>query len=966
MLPSTLITIFKKSVCSSVAVTMLFAPTWAMGTDNNMKAIGREAQAFGTSEAQNLKANPPTLSGSSIQIPMKDGTSLSFGSKELSNQSGSVQRQWSAEDIAALKGLFDGSDDDGVDRGVKAKEKLFGNTETLEGQIHQIMIDGSNQVRPDWSKDKIILEAEKILDQYEKNDITDCRTDKFILDKSKTIHEPKLEQCEQVVDRTGNCQITHDYRAGVIRHYSGPYNIESCGEGCTSIWLGKVGDNYWNGGSCSLFTDEILFVVTNPQAITRAELDYAAYDDQMQVWIGPRNRESKVYEGPNWGQFPFYDHNNERRPGTRCELSTHWIWDPKGDGYGCTEYACRYTQQNMGAINVTNHIRNVGKGGIVRFYLRDAIGGKGEAFARMRIYYDSRRAIIDDSWTPAECVQNVHAIRDGFASGNYTCISMPAVGSNGCAQIDGVFVCPHHLNPSPLPGISNLCLKVSVNARYDFYKGPMDCWTDINGNRQCPNNQGGALDKCSKLEERGCQFISSTCTEGAMGASGTCYVNEATYDCGKDVVINDSEEITETTCSGDISCMGKDCIGITKSDSESFAKIAGLMNALQFMAQDMECTGIREDGTMTEQEDVKCSVFAGNASKCKIAVGGVQDCCENQNPIGMGPYLGMIMSKSTGEYMMNPLDKQLKEGLAGDAGEALGHGAWSSVSQIGQASWAVAGYLNEFSSFIENISSWHDIFMPSMDVLVAHAKTALKIYIKRVLQELFKEAAEMVWGAVGGSSGAGAGGAMSGAAGEAMAAAGAALGVIAAIYAAYCVAIMVIQAVYKCTEDEMQLTAMRDVGNCHYIGSYCADKKLGVCIKKMRSYCCFSSPLSRIIQEQLRKQGDRLGAEFSSFGSAKNPRCAGIPLEKVGEIDWDRVDLSEWIAILENNGKFPNSSNIDIDKLTGSQSKLNYDGERVDSATRNQERIQHVDVDKERQRADDAFQIDTGYNGTSK
>ena len=961
---NTLITAFRKSVCTTVSVTMLFAPTWAMGTDTNMKAIGREAQSFATEQAGDIKANPPTLVGNELQIPMKDGTSLSFGTGELSNQSDSLNRQWTPEDIAELKGLFDGSDDEGVEKGNAAKEKLFGNTNTLEGQIHQIMIDGSNQVMPDWSKDQIMIEAEKILDQYETNDITDCKTDKFLIDKSKIVHETKLEQCEQVVDRSGNCQITHDYRAGVIRHYDGPYNIESCGEGCTTIWLGKVGDNYWPGGSCKLYTDEILFVVTNPDAITRAELDYAAYDDQMQVWIGPRNREQKVYEGPNWGKFPYNDHNNDRRPGTTCELGTHWIWDPKGDGFGCTESACRYTQQSLGAINITSQIKSVGKGGIARFYLRDAIGGYGEAFARMRIYYDAKKAIIDDAWTPPECVQNVYAINDKFAKGSYTCISMPTIGSDGCAQIDGVFVCPHHLNPSPLPGISNLCMKVNVNADYDFYKGQMDCWTDINGNLQCPNNQGGSLDKCSKLEEKGCQFISSKCTEGALGASGTCYVNEATYDCGKDVVINDSEEVTETTCSGDVSCMGEDCVGITETESESFAKISALMNALQYMAQDMECTGTNEDGTFTQQEDVKCNVFAGNPSKCKIAVGGISDCCENQNPIGMGPYLGMIMSKSTGEHMLEPLNKYLTgEIIDPEYIELLGHGAWSSVSQIGAASWAVSGYLNVFSSFIENISSWHDLFFPSMDVLIAHAKTAIKLYIKQCLQDLFKEVAKKLWGNAAGS---GAGSSMSGPVAEALGAAGAALGVIAAIYAAYCVAVMLIQAIYKCTEDEMQLTAMRDVGNCHYIGSYCDSKVLGMCVKKIRSYCCFSSPLSRIIQEQLRKQGDRLGADFSNFGSAKEPRCAGIPLEKVGSIDWDQVDLSEWVAILENNGKFPNSTTVDVNKLTGSESKLNYDGERVDTVTRNKDRIQYVDVDAERKRAHEEYQVDTGYRGQQK
>ena len=392
------------------------------------------------------------------------------------DQSDSLNRRWTPEDIAELKGLFDGSDDEGVEKGNAAKEKLFGNTNTLEGQIHQIMIDGSNQVMPDWSKDQIMIEAEKILDQYETNDITDCKTDKFLIDKSKIVHETKLEQCEQVVDRSGNCQITHDYRAGVIRHYDGPYNIESCGEGCTTIWLGKVGDNYWPGGSCKLYTDEILFVITIrtplpvPSSTTlpmttrcRSGSDRAiASRRSTKVRIGESSRTTittmiAVRER----------HANSARIGFGIPVSA-------------VRSACRYTQQSLGAINITSQIKSVGKGGIARFYLRDAIGGYGEAFARMRIYYDAKKAIIDDAWTPPECVQNVYAIDDKFAKGSYTCISMPTIGSDGCAQIDGVFVCPHHLNPSPLPGISNLCMKVNVNADYDFYKGQMDCWTDIN------------------------------------------------------------------------------------------------------------------------------------------------------------------------------------------------------------------------------------------------------------------------------------------------------------------------------------------------------------------------------------------------------------------------------------------------------------------------------------------------------
>lgn len=920
-----------------------------MGTETNMSAIGKEAQAFATDKANEFSSNPPRLDGNNLQIPMKDGSALSFGSSELSNQSG-VKRQWTPEDIAELKGLFDGSDDEGKELGTKAKEKLFGNTSTIEGQIHQIMIDGSNQAVPDWSKDKIIIEAEKILNEFEKNDITDCRTDKIVLDKSQVVHQPQLEQCEQVIDRSGECTITHNYRAGVIRYHDGYPNMTSCGENCTQMWLSRPFTG-GGGGGCKLHEYQIRFSITNPDAITKVVLDEIYWDDQLQLYLGPDGRETKILQLPYAHTFvPQFD----KDPGVKP------VFTYPGPFSGAHPESCEQRQSwywRNTPLDITKYFKEAKKGDIFSFKIRVAINGNiGGANARLRVYYDSAQAVVDDAWVPPECVQNVYAINDGFAKGTYTCVQMPPLESNGCALVDSVYVCPHHLNPSPLKGISNLCQKVAVNAKYDFYKGQMDCWTDINGNKQCPNNQGGALDKCSKLEDRGCQFISSECTEGAMGASGTCYVTESTYDCGKDVVIADKEETTETVCSGDISCIGKECVGITESKSESFAQISAIMNALQYMGQDMQCTEPDPNGPIEHQQNVTCTAFSGNPAKCKIAVGGIQDCCENQNPVGMKPYLGMIMGQATGEYLQKPLDKvlaaQSKDGL-----EAVGHGAWSSVSQIGHTSWAVAGYINTFSSFIENISSWKDIYMPSMDVLVAHAKTAIRLYIQKLLTEKFMNTAGALVGDMIGGAG------LSQGASQALGAAGAALGVIAAVYAAYCAAVMLIQAVYKCTEDELKLTSMRDVGNCHYIGSYCAQKRLGLCVKKMRSYCCFSSPLSRIVQEQVRKQGDMIGGEFAGFGSAKNPQCAGIPIEKIGLIDWDRIDLSEWIAILENNGQMPNGNTVGIDQLTGSQSKLNYDGKRVDSKQRTEERIKHVDVDAERERARKKFEIDTGYRG---
>ncbi|MDF5446992.1 conjugal transfer protein TraN, partial [Vibrio parahaemolyticus] len=96
---------------------------------------------------------------------------------------------------------------------------------------------------------------------------------------------------------------------------------------------------------------------------------------------------------------------------------------------------------------------------------------------------------------------------------------------------------------------------------------------------------------------------------------------------------------------------------------------------------------------------------------------------------------------------------------------------------------------------------------------------------------------------------------------------------------------------YKCEEEEFTMNAKRALKNCTYVGSYCKSKVLGACIEKREAYCCFNSPLSRIIQEQVRPQ---LG---QNFGDPKNPQCEGIPLDKIAEIDWSKINLDEWLGI---------------------------------------------------------------------
>jgi hypothetical protein len=80
---------------------------------------------------------------------------------------------------------------------------------------------------------------------------------------------------------------------------------------------------------------------------------------------------------------------------------------------------------------------------------------------------------------------------------------------------------------------------------------------------------------------------------------------------------------------------------------------------------------------------------------------------------------------------------------------------------------------------------------------------------------------------------------------------------------------------------------------CHYVGDYCAEKiPLAGCVQKKKTYCCFGSPLARIIQEQGRPQ---LG---KGWGDPKSPDCSGFTIDEFQKLDFSKIDFSEWINMI--------------------------------------------------------------------
>jgi conjugal transfer mating pair stabilization protein TraN len=117
-----------------------------------------------------------------------------------------------------------------------------------------------------------------------------------------------------------------------------------------------------------------------------------------------------------------------------------------------------------------------------------------------------------------------------------------------------------------------------------------------------------------------------------------------------------------------------------------------------------------------------------------------------------------------------------------------------------------------------------------------------------------------------------------------------------------------------CGEKEKLLQKKRQARLCHYVGTYCAKKVLGKCVKKKSSFCCFGSKLLKAFQEQGRKQIN-LG-----WGKPKHPMCRGFTIIELQRIDFSKLDLSEAFEDLMKN--------YNPSKLQGTGQKI---GERLDT-----------------------------------
>jgi len=245
--------------------------------------------------------------------------------------------------------------------------------------------------------------------------------------------------------------------------------------------------------------------------------------------------------------------------------------------------------------------------------------------------YDPGTGLYQDApWSPPDDLIIAQLTGYGICDGTNTCLDLAPTPVDD----EGKPIEPPGLGPSPIPGVSNLCRTVATQTQCLYNQGTMECWVDPQGATHCPYNEGDITDSCGALQGNpACTHVSEACILTAP--NGVCLVWEETHDCGELREVPVASQQSSYACPGPMACMGGECAtpAETPSAEQDFFQAAQLFEAGQEMGQDAVCP-----------TPDTCAVFGGDALECKKAVGGIVNCCEKPEGIGLGEYISMLLA----------------------------------------------------------------------------------------------------------------------------------------------------------------------------------------------------------------------------------------------------------------------------------------------------------------------------------
>lgn len=537
-----------------------------------------------------------------------------------------------------------------------------------------------------------------------------------------------------------------------------------------------------------------------------------------------------------------------------------------------------------------------------------------------------------ESFPGQAVVDNVPFAFDGVGPSAAATAVFPPWGPNSSASDNNTMSGPSMAGLLPLA-----CKKMSGPPLTCDFPTRGNCTINPQGIQECTQIAGLTLaqnfgdpqfqDTCSDTTpptpalfgNAACKIVGdakTTCMGDATGLyTGICYAYQVTYDCGTDEIMTlPGNAVPSTACSGPIRCMGTECHnplgGNAASDFHAVATVGGLLDNIQ---RNIICVENGDQPLSPDlgQQNCTISIFGGKETYCRQPIGSnldvasiTPDCC---NPKGMGTIDPLVYFKAFEILKKVYRTPQVQTALASFASGLRADPATNSIVEgyeklHGSIEGAITGTTEMFRSAYEAIANGLG-FETVTEVATDLAKdlTVNTPAAEGATQSLLLDAADGVLAAAGLGEGV---------ASQALNSLKEIPGfdMLMQAYSIWSWAKLIGNLIWRCNADEQQLYINNKTGLCHMVGTYCRASALVACIEKRQSFCCYKSFLARVISEQIRNSPTMIPRGqglFGGWGTPTAPFCRGFSPNELATVDWSRVDLSEYTAMLIKAGLLP-------------------------------------------------------------
>lgn len=850
-------------------------------------------------------------------------------------------------------------------------KELENDAASIESQAYSTLIQVAGRSKTLDANDPIFKKSNTVISNVSGNPFDDCELDDQILAMQNTVHTNVPTLCSPAPINTG-CTLTHNISlsVGAITDTSDP-NIKVEGanvmagtcagnrENCVNYRFGDINlkaDDPFTSGSCATGEISTTFSLINQNAIKRVMLKSLQFAGTVKVIT--------LRTSNNTDNTTLYEINNG------CAVNSQ--------SQTVKVNASPADKNNNHGVDITHLFTNDAQ--IVTLKL---VYTGHTPVANIEFEYNPKQIVSGDSWADDNCAYYARKISSGELTGTVSCNDF-MTGELNLNRTD-----PDYKEKSPtqkyvifegykvdkslissLAGLPSNCSNATVRLSNDNF---------ITENSTDEEKEAiEKMESCKTLRDKGCGDAGTKCIK--YDSKNNCILESSVYDCGYDSEVETSGTKKTYKCAGPISCQGIDCINIMVEDgSKDFAKALGLMQMTQQGTSDIKCTfnggdftNIDPNTPLEQQGKVECIMWAGENKECTINKFGwaKMDCCHEpganadvkelvRQVTGAGLALSANFKATSGlmNYGHNQAlwdgheifgneEYNLNDYKAGGAvgGVVLQQGwdLFKNNTGLGQNYTKLVSKINRpVVSALNNISPYAGAIYEGLqaaaeDYVIQQVGNYVGTIICNAMVELGKAAIEAASSAIGSaiaestSSAAAESGGSAAAGGAAGAILGAIVFWIGIAYMIYKIADIIFSMAVACDdpEEDAKLQNAVQLKKCDQVTSYCKKKNAASfhgCQKTAYTYCCFDSPLSRIINKQVRyaERGcpnhypdEYPACAFTSFYSNKIPDCTGISLERLAAVDWEKIDLTEWLSLLDISGALPK---FDVDGLTANE-----------------------------------------------